>query len=156
MPWSRSPTSRRQRKTTDPCGRVRYEPYDLLREYLSEQQGGGWVGIGMQRPGGRLVPGQCRKVLGELMREIPADHGCHLHGWGLTTYVADFPFASTDSAAWVRMLAAHMANGNLRHLTKRELVDITIARLDRAPWRAKWDLNWSCSVAASTQQQSLL
>jgi len=128
------------------------EPAELLRDYLAEQAGGGWVGIGMQRPGGRLDPAQTRRVLATL----PTDHDCHVHGWGLTMYAADYPFASTDSAAWIRMLAAHMANGNLRHLTKRELLEITIARLDRAPWRAKWDLNWSCSVAASTQQQSLL
>jgi len=128
------------------------EPPELLRDYLEEQSGGDWVGIGMQRPGGRLDPAQTRRVLASL----PRDHAAHVHGWSLTMYAAAYPFASTDSAAWIRMLAAHSANGDLRHLTKRELMNITIARLDRAPRRSQWDPNWSYSAAARTAQQSLL
>jgi len=131
------------------------EPFGLWRDYLAEQSDGGWVGVGMQRVNGRINKPRCRSVLAELKQQTP-EHSAHVHGWGLTMYATDYPFASTDSAAWIRMVLDHKNNAGLRHLTNSELMQITIARLERAPWRERWDPNWCASRADSTAQLSLL
>jgi hypothetical protein len=118
------------------------EPRELLLEYAQEQAArGGWLGFGAQRP---IVPArvaawlrECRDVRGDLVHKV------HCHGFGLSMYVTAFPFASTDSTAWIMGVHKLLGITQLNHLTKRELMDIMYARLTRAPHRVQWDPGWA-------------
>lgn len=129
------------------------EPPELFREYAEEQlDKGGWVGFGAQRP---IVPERLvrvlkghREALGNLAHEV------HIHGFGLTMYTSVFPFKSTDSTLWVLGLQKLMGFTPLNHLAKRELMNILLARLDRAPLRLQWDPKWRDVVSKTEARRS--
>jgi hypothetical protein len=128
------------------------EPPELFVEYAEEQLiRGGWVGFGAQRP---IVPERLlgclrehRDNLGDLAEKV------HIHGFGLTMYSAAFPFQSTDSTLWTVGLQKLMVFSALNHLTKREMMDILVARLERAPRRLQWDSNWAEMLSKVEERQ---
>jgi len=116
------------------------EPIDLLRAYAEEQtKKCGWIGIGAQRP---ILPSRCVAWLKSL-RDVVGDFpDVHFHGFGLVMYASALPFESADSTSWFRMISKMRLASFMDHLTSRELMDIIMARLERAPLRRLWDKGW--------------
>tara|TARA_Y100000310_G_scaffold335424_1_gene417458 strand:- start:3885 stop:4466 length:582 start_codon:yes stop_codon:yes gene_type:complete len=119
------------------------EPWELLEELSTEQAKktalpqGGWLGIGCQRP---IIRDRVLAFLDECRRHIKGK--CKIHGFGLTGYTAAFRFDSVDSTSWILGIQQLMRMSELRHLTRGELIDIQIARMERGPFRDEWDPGW--------------
>jgi len=65
-----------------------------------------------------------------------------VHGFGLTGYTSVLDFDSVDSTTWLLGLQMLMSINELRHLTRGELIEIQLARMQRSSFRDEWDLNW--------------
>lgn len=110
------------------------EPVSLLREYCSAATR---VGLGFQRP----IQSE-QAFLDEAFSIIP--RGTRVHGWAMTNYTADYPFASVDSTSWLYELKALRAVQTTQqgepfgHLTDGELIEIIQKRYDRLPRMRQW------------------
>lgn len=112
------------------------EPVSLIREYVSQVDR---LGLGFQRP----IQNE-RAFLDEAFSHIPPH--IKVHGWAMTNYTADYPFASVDSTSWIYELKALRAcqttqqGDPFAHLTDGELIEIIQKRYDRLPKMRKWQL----------------
>lgn len=110
------------------------EPISLIREYCSRTDR---LGLGFQRP----IQNE-RPFLDEAFNHIPPH--VKVHGWAMTNYTADYPFASVDSTSWLHELKALRVSQTTQqgepfaHLTDGELIEIIQKRYDRLPRMKKW------------------
>jgi hypothetical protein len=131
------------------------EPLDLLVDYAQEQAScGGWVGFGAQRPINpeRLTAwlAMCREAVGHLASSA------RFHGFGMTMYSTAFPFSSTDSNTWARIVRKFLTLSSLNHLTRGEMLSIGLARMERAHMRTAWDPNWPTLLSKVEAKRSAL
>ena len=126
------------------------EPWAVLDEYTSRAP---VVGLGFKRPLTR--PAIRREWIGECFGRVPTGH--KIHGFAMTSYMGDFPFASVDSTTWIRdyMDIAYGPHGQIgelaRFLTPLEILDLVIKKWERRPRCTTWERQ-----KTNTNQLSLL
>lgn len=108
------------------------EPSSLLEEMARDFD---YLGVGFQRP------------IKEAEHFLDGVWSCigdaKVHGFAMTSYMADYPFYSVDSTNWlweVRGLLAINSQGNpIRYLTPSELVAVVLKKYQRMPKAERWE-----------------